>query len=266
MTDKPNGTATGNGTATAIAGAGNPSPFAAPKSQLYNPIRHPYRPNPSQHHQRRRRSRRSCVCFCCIWSTIVLLSLILLAAIAGCIFYVLYSPRRPVFSVTALRISQFNLSSNPADDTTRLSSAFNLTVSAKNPNKKLIYIYDPIVVTALSAQIEIANGSFPSFVSAQKNITILRSRLSASSVVVDPDSEKALRSDLKRKNGLSLKLEMDTNVVVKIEKLHSKKLGIRVTCDDIHGFPPKGKSASIASISDSKCKVDLRIKIWKWTF
>ncbi|PSS01219.1 Late embryogenesis abundant protein, LEA-14 protein [Actinidia chinensis var. chinensis] len=255
---KPKG-ATTNGAAAA------PQPAAKPN--LYNPTRpHPYRPQPNHHHHRRRRSRRSCVCLCCFWSLLLLAVLLLLAAIAGCAVYVLYSPRRPTFSVAALRISRFNLSTNAADGTTRLTAALNLTISAKNPNKKIIYTYDPISITALSNQVLIANGSFPFFTSDPQNTTIIRSSLSISSELVDADLVKPLRSDLKRKNGLGLEILMDTKVVVKMEKLKSKKLGIRVTCNGIHGIVPKGKSPSIASITDAKCKVDLRIKIWKWIF
>ncbi|XAR70791.1 hypothetical protein NMG60_11027784 [Bertholletia excelsa] len=256
---KPNGTTTtAPGTATATT---NPQPFPAAKSQLYNPTRHPYRPRPTP---RRSRSGRRCLCLCCFWSLLLLTGALLLAAIAGSVAYVLYSPRRPSFSVTALRISHFNLST--IDDTTRLSASLNLSISTKNPNsRKIIYFYDPIAISAVTDQVLIANGSFPSFTSYPKNITIIRSVMSINSEIIDADSAASLRSDLKKKNGLSLKVMLDTRVVVKMEKLKSKKVGIRVTCEGIHGVVPKGKSASVATISDPKCKVDLRIKIWKWT-
>ncbi|KAF7126482.1 hypothetical protein RHSIM_Rhsim11G0043800 [Rhododendron simsii] len=255
---KPTSTTT-NGTATATT---TPPP---PKSQLYNPTRHPYRPQPRPH---RRRSRRSCLCLCCFWSILLLILLLLVAAIAACLLYVLYNPRRPSFSVAAIRVSQLNLSTSAADDTTHLTSTLNLTITSKNPNKKkLTYTYDQISITALSNGVIIATGSFPSFASDPKNTTALRSTLSTVGELVDADSVSSLRSDLKRKNGIPLEIVMDTKVVVKLEKVKSKKLGIRVTCDGIRGFvPSKGKASSADSTSDAKCKVDLRIKIWKWTF
>ena len=76
----------------------------------------------------------------------------------------------------------------------------------------------------------------------------------------------ALRSDLKRKTGVPMKVQMDTKVKVKMGNLKSKKVGIRVTCQGIRGVAPKSKSPSVVSVSDAKCEVDLRIKIWKWTF
>lgn len=97
-------------------------------------------------------------------------------------------------------------------------------------------------------------------------MTAIRSTLSTTGELVDAESVSQLRSDLKKKNGLPLEIVVDTKVVVKLEKLKSKKIGIRVTCDGIRGFVPKGKVASVASTANVKCKVDLRIKIWKWTF
>lgn len=259
MTDRvyPSAKPTTNGTGTGT-GTGPP-----PKSHLYNPTRHPFRPQPPH---RRRRSGRSCLCHCCFWSVLLIILILLIAAIAACFLYVIYNPRRPSFSVAALKISQFNLSTSSADDTTHLASTLNLTITSKNPNKKLIYIYDPFSITVLSNQVVIANGSFPSFTSNPKDVTAIRSTLSTTGALVDAESVSQLRSDLKKKNGLLLEIVVDTKVVVKLEKLKSKKFGIRVTCDGIHGFVPKGKVASIASTANAKCKVDLRIKIWKWTF
>lgn len=76
---------------------------------------------------------------------------------------------------------------------------------------------------------------------------------------------KSLRSDLKKKSGVPLKVLLDTKVVVKADNFKSKKVGIRIECEGVHATVPKGKSVSIASVSKAKCKVDLRIKIWKWT-
>lgn len=86
------------------------------------------------------------------------------------------------------------------------------------------------------------------------------------SQVLDADSVSSLRSDLKRKAGLPVTLLIDTMVVVKMDKLKSKRVGIRVTCEGIHGPTPKGKAPAVASTSNAKCKVDLRVKILKWTF
>lgn len=266
MATKPNGTTATKPTTTPTT---NPTPKNQtynPKSQTYNPNRIPYRPN--HRHKRRGRSCncRRCFCRCCCWTILVIFIILVLVAIAGAIFYFLYRPQLPSFSISSLKISQFNLTTSP-DDTTRLATKFNVTLSTKNKNKKLIYTYDPIALKAESTnQIELANGDFPRFPSAPNNVTIIHSTLSIVSQVLDVDSISSLKSDMKRKSGMPMRILLDTKVVVQMDKLKTNKVGIRVTCDGINGPIPKGKNPSVASITTAKCKVDLRIKILRWTF
>lgn len=91
----------------------------------------------------------------------------------------------------------------------------------------------------------------------------LRTIVSTTGRVVDNNS--GLKSDLKNKKSLPLTIKLDTKVKVKIGSLKTKKVPIRVVCDGIRITPPSGKTPTTASTSDVKCKVDLRIKIWKWT-
>lgn len=254
MATKPNGTTTTNPTPK--------NQTYNPKSQTYNPIRNPYGPN--HRHKRRGRGCNCRRCFC--WIILVIFVILVLAAIAGAIFYFLYRPLPPSFSIASLKISQFNLTTSP-DDTSTLATKLNVTLSTKNQNKKLVYTYDPIALKAEStSQIELANGNFPSFTSAPNNVTIIHSTLSMVSQVLDVDSISSLKSDMKRTSGMPMRILLDTKVVVKMDKLKSNKVGIRVTCDGINGPIPKGKNPSLASITTTKCKVDLRIKILRWTF
>ncbi|KAI3707216.1 hypothetical protein L6452_25535 [Arctium lappa] len=244
------------------------------KAQLYNQNRHPYRPNPINYHRKRRHGLRRCFCLCCFWSILIVILLLLLATISGCVLYLLYNPHRPTFTVASLKISQFNLTT-ATDGTTHLTSQLNLTISTKNPNKKIVFYYDPVAIACLSEGTQIANGSFGnSFTSNPNNITILRSSLSSNSLLLETETVNQMRSDLKRKSGLPLKILLDTEATMKIESFKSKKIGIRIKCEGIHSLTPKavgGKSNSssssvAATVSNAKCEVDLRIKIWKLTF
>ncbi|XP_019190572.1 PREDICTED: uncharacterized protein LOC109185027 [Ipomoea nil] len=261
---KPN--ANGGAPAAAAGGGGGGNPA---KPKVYNPNRIPYRArtavNPS-HLQPRRFSCRRCFCLCCFWSILLLCILLLLAAILGAAFYVLYRPHHPVFSVSSLKISQFNLTTAASDGTTRLAATLNLTLSAKNPDAKMIYTYDPISLTAFSGVTVLANGTFPGFISNPNNITIIHSTLSMPTPqVLDSDSVSGLKSDLKRKNGLPIKILMDTMVLVKLEKMKSKKVGIRVTCEGIHAPIPKGRAPGLGTTSHARCTVDLRFTLWKFS-
>ncbi|CAL1390010.1 unnamed protein product [Linum trigynum] len=266
-----NGTAGTNGTAAAPAAAATtvPNPTAATnKSHLYNPTsRLPYRPQP---HNRRRRTRsgRSICCCCCFWTILVILLLLLVAAIAGAALYTLYRPHRPAFSIPSLRIHRLNLTTAADSATSHVSTLLNFTVIAKNPNSHLSFFYDPFTVSASSGDVFLGNGTLPAFSLSKKNETSLRNVVVSGSNEVDAESVNGLRSDLKKRNGVAaLKIQLDTKVVVKVGKVKTKKVGIRVTCEDIKGTVPKGKAPpSVAVTAGSKCKVDLRIKIWKVTF
>lgn len=113
----------------------------------------------------------------------------------------------------------------------------------------------------------LGNGTLPAYSLSKKNETSFRDVVISGSNNLDADSVNTLSSDLKKKSsGVALKIQLDTKVKVKIGAIKTKKLGIRVTCEGFKGAVPKGKSPTVAVTTDSKCKVDLRIKIWKWTF
>ncbi|XP_043703726.1 NDR1/HIN1-like protein 6 [Telopea speciosissima] len=237
---------------------GNPS-FPATKGQLYN--RPMYRPQPKP-----QRYRRSCCCICCLWTTLLIITLILLAAIAGAALWVLYRPHRPTFSVTSVRISQFNVTTSSDGSSSKLNSKVDLTIVARNPNKKLVFLYDPTAVTMSSGGTDVGNGTLPAFTHETKNTTVLRATVSSVGEDLDLSSAASLKSDLK-KGEIPLVIEMDTKVKVQIGNLKTNKAMIRVTCNGLKANVPKGKTpATLSSSSDATCVVKLRIKIWKWTF
>ncbi|XP_042500902.1 NDR1/HIN1-like protein 10 [Macadamia integrifolia] len=240
---------------------GNPS-FPPTKAQLYNrPI---YRPQPKP--QRRRRRRRSCCCICCLWTTLLIITILVLAAIAGAALWVLYRPHRPTFTVTSLQISQFNVTTSSDGSSTKLKSKLNLTVVARNPNKKLVFIYDTTDVTMSSSGVDVGKGTLPAFTHGTKNTTVLKGTVSSAGEDLDLSSVSSLKSDLK-KGGIPLVVEMDTKVKLKMGGLKTSKVMIRVICKGLKANVPKGKTpATLSSSSDTTCVVKLRIKIWKWTF
>ncbi|KAJ9183582.1 hypothetical protein P3X46_007415 [Hevea brasiliensis] len=257
-----NGTAT-NPNATATANPTAPSN----KSHLINPTaRPPYRPQP---HSRRYRSRsgRSICCCCFFWSFIILLLLILLAAIAGAALYIIYRPHRPTFSIPSLRIHRLNLTTSADSSSSHLSTLLNLTIISKNPNSHLTLFYDSLTISSFSNDVFLGNGTLPAYSLSTKNETSFRNVVISGSNELDADSVNSLRSDLKKQSGgVTLKIQLDAKVKVKMGGLKTKKVGIRVTCEGIKGAVPKGKSPTAVVTTGSKCKVDLRIKIWKWTF
>ncbi|KAL8522543.1 hypothetical protein ACS0TY_012628 [Phlomoides rotata] len=260
MTDRvypaTNPTANGGAAPSPAAANGGANPtFPANKAQLYNANRPAYRPRPPA----RRGYRRSCCCSICLWITLLITLLLLLAAIAATVFYVLYRPHKPSFSVASLQLSRFNLSD------TAVTSAFNVSLIARNRNSAITFFYDQTSVKILSGDVDIGDGSFPAFTQPKKNVTNLKTVISSSNTPIPDGTDiSALKSSVKSKH-LPLTIQLETNVRAKFSKIKTKNLKIRVTCSGIKISIPTGKTASVASMSKLKCEVDPRIKIIKWT-
>ncbi|KAF5799773.1 hypothetical protein HanXRQr2_Chr07g0308371 [Helianthus annuus] len=130
----------------------------------------------------------------------------------------------------------------------------------KSQQKKL-HFYDPFIITLQSHETQLANGSFPNSLTIKpNNITIIHSQLYTTSLLLDPESVTKIRSDLKKKSRLSLKLLLDTEFRVKIETLRTKKVGIRIKCDGIHSLIPKGGGTGWNTT------VAATVTAAKWTF
>lgn len=235
--------------------------FPATKSQLYGASRPQYRPQPKPY-----RRRRSCCCCCFLWITMFLVAVILIAAIVGVAFWVIYHPQRPSFSVKAIHITQFNITT-PKNSSPILNTKIDITISSRNPNKKITFIYNPISIAMKTSGIDVGNGTFPALVHGTKNTTSLKALVTSGGRDLDSDSVKTLNSDLKKSGGIPLEIELNTKVKVKVGGLKMKKVPIRVICKGVEVTVAKGKnSPSTMNSRDAKCKVNLRIKIWKWTF
>ncbi|KAK6927277.1 hypothetical protein RJ641_005868 [Dillenia turbinata] len=198
------------------------------KPQLYRL----YRPLPPHLRVSHRRSGRRCCCICCIWSTLLIIFLILLTAIAGAVFYVIYSPRRPTFTLSSLKLSRFNLTED-SNSNSILYTKFNLTLLAKNRNHKLVYLYDQLSIEVHSSGVALGNGTSPAFIHEVNDATVIRSAITSDARELDADDVNTLRSDLKRKNGLPLKVLLETKVSVILGNMKSTKIGLGVTCHGI---------------------------------
>uniref|UniRef100_A0A0D3AIN6 Late embryogenesis abundant protein LEA-2 subgroup domain-containing protein n=1 Tax=Brassica oleracea var. oleracea TaxID=109376 RepID=A0A0D3AIN6_BRAOL len=256
----------------AVNGNGTANGTANQKPQTYIPANRPvYRPQPysrRHHHQSRPSCRRVCCC-CCFWSILIFLLLALMAAIAATAVYVIYRPRPPSFSVPSLRISRVNLTTASDTSVSHLSSFFNFTLLSENPNGHLTFSYDPFAVTVKSAKSgqTVANGTVPAFFSDNKNKTSFRGVIAASAPAreLDPEEARRLKSDLARAR-VGFEIVMRTMVKLRMGKVKSEGVEIRVTCQGFEGTVPKGKTPTVATSKRTKCKSDLSVKVWEWSF
>lgn len=213
-----------------------PQPLAAgaggPPKMYQRPI---YRPQQGGAKRRRGRSCPFSCCCCFFWAVLVILLLAFIAAVVGGAFYLLYRPHRPAFTLSVARVSKLSLSSSATAPT--LTDAIDFTVTARNPNKKLVYFYDDFTVTAATAAnaVPLGEANVPGFAHEAGGISVINGTVSASALTVDP---AAASSDIKKSGSFPITLDLETKAGVKVGGLKTKKIGIQVHCDDIKVTAP----------------------------
>ncbi|CAO2161422.1 unnamed protein product [Urochloa humidicola] len=279
------------------AAAGNGA--GGPPKMYQRPI---YRPQQGGG-AKRRRGGRSCpfsCCCCFFWTVLLLLLLAFIAAVVGGAFYLLYRPHRPAFTLSAARVTKLSLSTSATAPA--VTDSIDVTLTAKNPNKKLVYFYDDFAVTAATGAnaVPLGDGSVPGFAHEAGNITVIKATVSASALAIDPTAS----SDIKKSGEFPITIDLETKAGVKVGGLKTKKIGIQVHCESIKvtapAPPPPAKKKKLAKAAAAKapaasvgaaeapepsaavddapappapaatvarvCSVRIRVKIWKWTF
>lgn len=221
-------------------GKPTPQPPAATGNGAGGPPKMYQRPiyRPQQGGAKRRRGGRSCpfsCCCCFFWTVLVILLLAFIAAVVGGAFYLLYRPHRPAFTLSVANVTKLSLSSSSAT-APALTDAIDVTLTARNPNKKLVYFYDDFTVTAATASnaVPLGEASVPGFAHEAGNITVIKATVSASALAIDPTAS----SDIKKSGEFPITLDLETKAGVKVGGLKTKKIGIQVHCDGIKVTAP----------------------------
>nr|CAB3475894.1 unnamed protein product [Digitaria exilis] len=222
------------------AAAGNGNGAGGPPKMYQRPI---YRPQPGG--AKRRRRGRSCpfsCCCCFFWTVLVILLLAFIAVVVGGAFYLLYRPHRPAFTLSVANVTKLSLSSSAAT-APALTDAIDVTLTARNPNKKLVYFYDDFTVTAATAAnaVPLGEASVPGFAHEAGNITVIKATVSASALAIDPTAS----SDIKKSGEFPITLDLETKAGVKVGSLKTKKIGIQVHCEGIKVAAPAPPPAPV---------------------
>ncbi|OAY57270.1 NDR1/HIN1-like protein 6 [Manihot esculenta] len=195
--------------------------------------------------------RRSCCCRCLCWTlSIVLLLIVIIGVVAG-ILYLVFRPKLPDYSVDRLRITQFNLSSDSS-----LSAAFDVTITAKNPNKKIgIYYEGGSHISVWYTGTKLCEGSLPKFYQGHRNTTVLIVPLAGQT----QDANGLLTSlqQQQQENGIvPLNLRVKQPVRIKLGKLKLMKVKFWVKCKlDVDSL----SANNAISIRNSSCKFRFRL-------
>lgn len=105
--------------------------------------------------QRKKRGRRSCWCRCVCYTLLVIFLLIVIVGAAVGILYLVFRPKLPDYNIDRLQLTRFTLNQDSS-----LSTSFNVTITAKNPNEKIgIYYEDGSKISVLYMQTKLSNGT-----------------------------------------------------------------------------------------------------------
>nr|WIW57588.1 late embryogenesis abundant protein LEA18 [Pinus tabuliformis] len=190
-----------------------------PKDQVI-----PTRQVPRYYSRPPKRRNYCCRCLCC--TICFIFALVAIIAIACGILYLVIQPKIPKYSVDSLRITNFSIN---ADLTTNCQFAVN--VRARNPNKKIgIYYLDNSHLALSYAGTEVCTGALPVFYQGHKNTTLLDVALSGTGARLTSAVVSTLKEQ-QQKASVPLNLKADVPVKIKLWKLKSMKIKVRVQWD-----------------------------------
>ncbi|GLJ52112.1 hypothetical protein SUGI_1108430 [Cryptomeria japonica] len=204
------------------------------------------------HHGRRfPKRRRTTFCCCLAWFLgSVLLIVAILLIIAG-IFYLVFNPRLPNYSVERLETRSFNFSRDSG-----LSSEIYISVLAENSNFRIgIYYKEDNILGFSFSGVQLCSGKFPGFYQGHGNVTLLEASLTGSNV---PFSEELYLGLVNEENEKKVPLEIGIDMPVRIKAglLKLPKIIVRVRCSiTMSGLSPN-QDSQIESLS---CKVKRNI-------
>ncbi|KAK7321447.1 hypothetical protein VNO77_32100 [Canavalia gladiata] len=220
-----------------------------------NVVHHPPPPTslPSQPvmHSKPPKKRRSCCCRFLCWFISILLILIVAIGITIGILFLVFRPKLPKYSVDELRVTQFDLADNNS-----LSVTFNLTIIARNPNKKIGIDYrGGSHISAWYMDTKLCEGSLPKFYQGHRNITVLSIPLIGHTQDAS-GLQSTIQQQLQQTGNVPLNLKVKQPVRIKLGKLKLFKIKFRVRCRLVVDNLNANNSIRIRS---SSCKFRFRL-------
>ena len=196
--------------------------------------------------------KRSCCCRCLCWTLSLLLLLIVILGITVGILFLVFRPKLPKYSIDRLQVTQFNLSSVDSS----LSATFDVTITARNPNKRIgIYYEGGSRLNVWYTETKLCEGSMPKFYQGHRNTTVLVLPLSGQ-IQNGTGLLTTLQQQQQQTGNIPLRLRVNQPVRIKLGKLKLMKLKFSARC----GLVVDALSANNAiSIQSSSCKFRLRL-------
>jgi hypothetical protein len=226
-----------------------------PKDQVYR-VPPPENARRFQSLTRRKINRRPC-CLCLCWLLGLLVIFLVLVGIAAGIFYLVFKPESPNYSIDNITISGLNLTAEAATTTSVLtvSPEFDVTVRADNPNDKIgIYYRKDSSVEVYYSDVRLCNGVLPVFYQPSNNETVFRTALKGSGIELTSTMKKSLVQE-QTQGEVPLELKIRAPVKIKVGSVKTWTITVKVDCDIT-----VDKLTADAKIISRDC--DYGVKLW----
>lgn len=181
----------------------------------------------------------------------LLLLVVVIIGILAAIVYFAFDPKIPKYSVDAMRISQLNLGNDNS-----LSAAFNVNITARNPNTKIgIYYEGGSHLSVWYTGTKLCEGSLPKFYQGHRNTTSLSLTLTGQT----QDAAglfNALQTQQQQTGNVPLNVRARVPVRLKMGKLKLMKWKFLVRCRLV---VDRLAANNDIRITESNCKFRFRL-------
>lgn len=186
----------------------------------------------------------------CYTLCLLLLLVVAVGATIG-ILYLVFKPKLPDYSIDRLQLTQFALNQDSS-----LSTAFNVTITAKNPNEKIgIYYEDGSKITVWYNETKLSEGSLPKFYQGHENTTVIDVEMSGQTQDA-AGIMTTLEEQQQTTGNIPLRLRVDQPVRIKFGKLKLMEVRFLVRCGVfVDSLAPN----NVIKIQSSSCKFRLRL-------
>ncbi|CAN7121762.1 NDR1/HIN1-like protein 13 [Brassica rapa] len=174
----------------------------------------------------RRKPNRSACRRCCCYSLTVLLVLVTLAAVLVGIFFLVFRPHKPMFSVSGVSVAGINLTSS----TSLISSLVEVKVRSENVNEKLGLIYGG----GSAAEIfydgaKLGDGEFTAFDQPPENVTVTVTTLRGSRIQLTSSTLEDLKES-EKKGKVPFDLRVKAPFKFKVSAVTMWTMAVTVDC------------------------------------
>ncbi|MQM08193.1 hypothetical protein Taro_041042 [Colocasia esculenta] len=186
---------------------------------------------------------------------IITIAVFLIVGFATFIAWLVLRPRIPVFAVTSATVSSFNVSVGSQ----QMSAEFNLSVSVRNPNKRVGLSYDELDAAVLYRSTLISETSLAPFYQEKGDSRVLPARFSAVGRYVGGDVANGIAGERSSNGGaVVFHVRFFGRVNFRSGAWRTRRHYMRVYCDNVK-FVFGNATASVGTFTGSPQQCEVHI-------